>query len=319
MFALLLRTSFFQSNTIPVSIKIIDTQNLKLKTIEGGLRLPESVDMILIKDTNQARKSSLYMPSKTLNIVRRIKPLSSAALIMGVALVYSAMTTRVMAEDTSCAIGDRPCIIGQLQETAKDIDNQSWRDQIYREIAKTHAFDGNMDAAIALIEQIKTPDTKAMTIRGIGMAAADKKLAPDSYNDVFTKLRAEAEKITHQPSYAIALTYIAMAQAFAGDDAGAWETASSMKNEALRQKAYAETAEIQAEKGDFEAAMKSLDLIESLSFRNKAYGTVSKILADREKLSEALRAAEKITNAYQKSTALQYILDVQKPRTIPKQ
>jgi hypothetical protein len=216
-----------------------------------------------------------------------------------------------------CALEDRACIIKSLQDEAGKIETGSWRDQTYRELAKTLAFDGRTDEAIALIPKIENPDTKAMTIRGIGMAAADNKLKAEQYNDIFQKLSDEAAKIDHEASHAIALTYIAMAQAFAGDNTGAWKTAAGMENEALRHKAYAETAEIQAEKGDSASAMKSIELIGSTAFKNKAYGTVSRILADQKQLESALKAAQKITNPYKKAEALQYVLDVQKPREIP--
>lgn len=218
-----------------------------------------------------------------------------------------------------CTIEDRTCILTEMKKDTALIDTVAWRDQSYREIAKTLAFEGKYTDAIALIPLIETPDTKAMTIRGIGMAAADKKLAKDAYDPVFAALRVEADKIEHPPSYAIALTYIAMAQAFAGENDGAWKTASEMENEALRHKAYAETAEIQAERGDFTAARKSIEFIESLSFRNKAYNTVAKLLADRKLLAEAHDMALLITNPYTKTDAMQYILDIQKPREIPHQ
>lgn len=215
-----------------------------------------------------------------------------------------------------CTLENRACIVENLRLNADKIDTPAWRDQTYRELAKTLAFDGDTEGAIALLPKIQTPDTKAMTIRGIGMAAADNKLSPEQYGDIFTKLRVEANKIDHPPSHAIALTYIAMAQAFAGDNEGAWKTASEMENEALRHKAYGETAEIQAEKGDITSTMKSIASITSLAFRNKAYATVSKIFADSGKLDEALKMAEEIDNPYKKATSLQYILDKQKPREI---
>ncbi|MGB4106891.1 MAG: hypothetical protein WBK55_03750 [Alphaproteobacteria bacterium] len=221
------------------------------------------------------------------------------------------------AHAAECAPKDRACIVDSLREAAGQIETPAWRDQTYRELAKTLAFDGDTDGAIVLIEKIENPDTKAMTIRGIGMAAADNKLGHEEYIAVFQKLRAAADKITHPPSYAIALTYIAMSQAFAGDNEGAWKTASEMENEALRHKAYGETAEIQAEKGDYAAASKSIESITSLAFRNKAYGIVSKILADGGKIDAALKAAEAISNPYKKAEALQYVLDKQKPREIP--
>lgn len=226
--------------------------------------------------------------------------------------VLCAATAAAHAQD--CAVQNRLCVLEMLGSTAAAIENDSWRDQTYRELAKTKAFDGDMDGAIALIEKIVTPDTKAMTIRGIGMTLADKKLPKKDQDAVFVKLREAAEKITHPPSYAIALTYIAMAQAFAEDDEGAWATAASMKNDALRHKAYGETAEIQAEAGHFDAAMKSVGLIDSESYRNKALLTVAKLLADHEYFAESLKASSTITNPYEKAAGLQYVLDAQKPR-----
>lgn len=220
------------------------------------------------------------------------------------------------AQAAECAVDDRGCILQAIQSEAVHIENISWRDQTYRELAKTRAFEGDVDGALAVLDKIETPDTKAMTIRGIGMAQADLKLSRAAYDSVFAKLRVKAEGITHPPSYAIALTYIAMAQAFAGDNEGAWKTASEMKNEALRHKAYGETAEIQAEAGDFAAADKSIGYIGSLAFRNKAYAVVSKILAGRGDYADALTAAMKIENSYKKTKALQYVLDKQKPRDV---
>lgn len=217
---------------------------------------------------------------------------------------------------TACKMEDRACVLTQIEETSAKIDNKAWRDQTLRELAKTYAFEGNIDKAIALVAKIETPDTKALTIRGIGIAAADNKLTKEEYGVIFTKLRTLAETITHPPSYAIALTYIAMAQAFAKDNEGAWKTASEMENEALRHKAFAETAEIQAEQGDFKATMHSIEQIGSEAFRNKAYNVVSKILAAKGLLQEALDAAAKITNAYKKSESMQYVLDIQKPREV---
>ena len=217
-------------------------------------------------------------------------------------------------QTASCTLRDRLCVMREIEATAANIDNESWRDQTLRELAKTYAFEGDLDKAISFIGQIKTPDTQAMTIRGIGMAAADNRLSAQEYSALFTKLRQEAEKIKHPPSYAIALTYIAMAQAFAGQNEGAWATAKDMENDALRHKAFGETAEIQAEKGDFDAAMKSIGFISSDAYKNKSYALVSKILADQDLLEAALKSAEKITNPYKKAEALQYVLDKQKPR-----
>ena len=104
-----------------------------------------------------------------------------------------------------------------------------------------------------------------------------------------------------------------MSQAFAGDDAGATKTAKSMENDALRNKAFGETAEIQAERKDFDAAMTSISHINTSSFRNKAYRIVSKIFANHGAIEEAYKSANLIDNPYMKAEALQYILNRDNP------
>lgn len=209
-----------------------------------------------------------------------------------------------------CDVTDKLCVMGEIKQEAENIENKIWRDKVYRELAKAYTHEGYEDKAIQLIETIETPDTKAMTIRGIGMAAADNRWKDKSrYKKLFEKLAAEAEKIKHPPSYAIAYTYIAMSQAFARDNEGAMATAKAMKNDALRHKAFAETAEIQAERNDFKAAMTSIEQIESEAFKNKAYGTVARIFIRRGKLDQAYEAGQKITNAYSRSQVLQSIIN----------
>lgn len=209
----------------------------------------------------------------------------------------------------ACRPDDKSCMMGQLESVAHTITEERWRDQTYRELAKTYTYAGNPDKAIALIDKIINNDTKAMTIRGIGFAAADSKWQATRYAELFQKLESEAQKIDHAPSHAIALTYIAMSQAFAGDDEGATKTAKSMKNDALRNKAFGETAEIQAERRDFDAAMASISHINTSSFRNKAYRIVSKIFTNHGAIAEAYQSAILIDNAYMKAEALQYILN----------
>lgn len=221
--------------------------------------------------------------------------------------------------NAKCDVANKLCIMEEIKKTADKIDNPSWRDKTLRELAKSYTHEGKEDKAIALIAEIEKPDTKAMTIRGIGMAAADNRWKDkERYKKLFDKLAIEAEKIEHKPSYAIAYTYIAMSQAFARDDEGAMATAQSMKNDALRHKALAETAEIQAERGDYDAAMKSIAAIESTSFRNKAYGTVTRIFTKKGKLEEAYNAAQKIDNAYVRTQVLQSIINYDnKEETLP--
>lgn len=218
--------------------------------------------------------------------------------------------------DKSCMSEDRACVLELLHNEAKRIDQTLWRDQVYRELSKTYAFEGMFDKALNIIPSIQTPDTQAMTIRGIGMTIAAQNHDRDKLNQYFDALTNASKQISAPASYAIALTYIAMAQAFAHDDQGAWDTAASMENDALRHKAYAETAEIQAEFGKFDHAMKSIAFIESQSFRNKAYTIISKIFAEQQLNQEALNAAMEITNAYKKAQAIQTLLDLQKSRDV---
>jgi hypothetical protein len=208
-----------------------------------------------------------------------------------------------------CTAMDRPCLLRQIEALTPTIEQNEWKDQTYRELAKTYAYEGQPDKAIALIEKISKPDTKAMTIRGIGMAAAGLKWEAGRYGPLFAKLTEEAHKISEPAANGIALTYVAMAQAFAGDDAGARKTASTMQNAALRNKAYGETAEIQAERGDLKNVMVSLSAIDASSFRNKAYDTVSKIFLNKAMVEEAYACAMKIDNAYLKTKSIQRILN----------
>lgn len=213
-----------------------------------------------------------------------------------------------------CTAQERVCLIGEMITLTAKIEKKVWRDQTYREIAKTLAFDGKFEKAVSIIDKIETPDTKAMTIRGIGMMLAAHNYSAAELDKKFAVLHTKANKIEHKASHGIALTYIAMAQAFAKDNEGAWKTCAIMKNEALRNKAYGETAEIQAERGNFKAAQKSTESIESPSFRNKSYETISRILADSALYDDALIAASAITNSYKKTQAIQYMLDKQNPR-----
>lgn len=209
---------------------------------------------------------------------------------------------------SQCHHDDKDCLLTELESITDAIDNKNWRDQTYREIAKLLAHEKKTAAAISLLDKIEHPDTKALTIRGIGMSAAQTDMSDEEFIVLFTQLRAHAEKIEHPPSYAIALTYIAMAQAFSGDDIGALKTAMDMKNDALRNKALGESAEIQAERGDLEHALESISHIDSDAFRNKAYRLISKIFAQEKHYDKAINAANQIDNTYQRAQAVLFIL-----------
>lgn len=212
----------------------------------------------------------------------------------------------------SCAGGDdTDCLLMRLQDEAGKITEQNWRDSTYRELAKLLARQERFKEAFALIEKIVSNDTKAMTVRGIAMAAAELGLPQEKRASIFTALRDEAEKIDHLPSYGIALTYISMAQAFAGDDEEAMATARDLENGALRNKAYGEAAEIQAARGDVEAVLSSLSAIDSTAYRDKACRLISKIFADNAAYDDAIRIQTYIENPYQRSQALLYLLGKQ--------
>lgn len=228
-------------------------------------------------------------------------------------IVISAFTIMMIiskAVMAQCVATNKSCVMDEIFQISQEINNPAWRDKALRELAKSYTYEGDEAKALNLIHQVEKPDTKAMTIRGIGFAAADSKWKNDKrYQALFKNLTIEANKIKHEPSYAIAHTYIAMAQAFAKDDKGAMITAKAIRNEALRNKAFGETAEIQAERGDFNKAMASIAAINSTSFRNKAYGTIAGIFIKEKRIGEAYAAAHKIDNAYSKAQVLQKIVN----------
>ncbi len=230
--------------------------------------------------------------------------------IIALLCLIAPVATHAAETTKSCNASDKSCLMSELESAAPNIENKSWRDKVYRELAKSYASEHMSDKAIALINKIDNPDTKAMTIRGIGIASADANWSDASaYKALFDKLKIEAKKITHPPSNAIAYTYIAMAQAFAKDDEGAMETALTMTNPALKHKALAESAEIQAERGDFKVAMESIAAIDSVAFKNKAYATIAHIFTKSGQLDYAYKATAKIENAYKKAEALQKIIN----------
>lgn len=237
------------------------------------------------------------------------KHLFSSFFVFILALTAGFACARAEDKEPACAAMDRPCLMKQIETLAPKIEKSEWKDQTMRELAKTYTYEGQPDKAIALIEKITDNDTKAMTIRGIGMAAASQKWERHRYDQLFTRLSEEAVKISHAPSQGIAFTYISMAQAFAGDDEGARRTASTMTNSALRNKAYGEAAEIDADRGDLKNAMISLDTIDSAPYRSKEYDIVSRIFLGKAMVEEAYACASKIDNAYLKTKSIQRILN----------
>src|SRR5688572_22500762 len=113
-----------------------------------------------------------------------------AALVILVTFTASALAEE---KKKGCAAMDRPCLLRELETLIPTIDTATWRDQSYRELAKTYAYEGQLQKAIALIPKVENNDTKAMTIRGIGMAAATKKLDSAQYNFLWKALTEEAD------------------------------------------------------------------------------------------------------------------------------
>ncbi len=223
------------------------------------------------------------------------------------------------AQETPCVPDDRPCLLNRIESLAGKITEDRWRDATYRELAKTLAFDGLTDRAMGIIGKIKAPDARAMAIRGIGMTVAERKTLPlPARKTLYDQLESAAKAIDHPPSRAIALTYIAMAQAFAGDDDLALATARGMDNDSLRNKAFGETAEIQAERGAAAAALSTLQQIASIPYRDKQHLVVLKILANAGRYDEALKAVWAIENPVLQSEGIQYFLDTRTPRELEK-
>lgn len=211
---------------------------------------------------------------------------------------------------TICAATDTPCLIAEIENSAKSISEPRWRNYAYRDLAVSKAVEGHYDDATAMVQLIDNPDTQAMTIRAIGMALAiHRKLSDDEYKTLFAKLDKAAQTITDAGAKDIAYTYIAMAQAFAGLDADATHTTMRMTNPALKYKAYAETAEIQAERGDYNAAIQSINAIESAAFKNKALSTVTTLFIKQQDYNSAVKTASAITNPTTKASALQSIVN----------
>ncbi|MBI4031291.1 MAG: hypothetical protein HY370_06400 [Proteobacteria bacterium] len=225
-----------------------------------------------------------------------------------VVIMFLSASAHAQEPPTACVAEDMACLFDMIEKTANDVTEDNWRDATYRETAKLLSHKGQTDRAIALLGKIKSPDTKALTIRGIGMAAADEKLPREEYAALFAKLTEEAKKIDHPPSHAIALTYISMAQAFAGDNDGALKTAATMDNASLRNKAYGEAGEIQAQRGDIAAVLKSVAAIDDTGYKDKELRIISKVFADGKYFDHALRTAYDIENPYQKSQAFLYVL-----------
>lgn len=196
------------------------------------------------------------------------------------------------------------------------IDEGRWKDQALRELAKSYTLNGAPNKAIKLISYINNADTKALTIRGIGMNYAKISQDISRLDALFEELKSVADTIEHKPSKEIAYTYIGMAQSYANMDKEAVSTALSMQNPALKNKALGEIAEIQAEQNKYKLSFDTLALIEDVSFKNKAYRIISKIYAQNGSYKASYDAAILNLNLTSRAESLQALINAQEKEAL---
>jgi hypothetical protein len=206
-------------------------------------------------------------------------------------------------ELNACKGSDLKCVLDYSARDIDAIEDQNWKDQIIRDLVMRYADSGYKEEALALIDKVQNPDTKAMSIRaaGFGLAKFSKVGSAKSDKAYFKQLDDRAETIEHEGARAIAYTYIAMGEALAGLDEDATQTALAMDNSALRNKALAESAEIQAERGDLQAARLSISHIDNAAFKDKAYSITAEIFIKQGQYDEAIAMAARIENAYKRN------------------
>jgi len=206
----------------------------------------------------------------------------------------------------ACQSDQLKCILDYTYQNTDAIEDQRWKDQTLRDLVMRYADAGYAPSALPIIPQINNPDTRSMAIRAAGMGLAKHSTAAsrDSDTAYFTALKALANDIAHDGAREIAFTYIAMGETYAGQDEAATQTAMGMKNGALRNKALAESAEIQAERGDQNKAMESISHIDDPAFKDKAYTITAAIFIKGQKYDEALFMASHIENPYKQSKIL---------------
>ncbi len=213
-------------------------------------------------------------------------------------------------QDVDCTIDNQECVLERVLNDIQGIDNQEWKDQSTHDVAHLHAKTGQLDKAIKLIAHISTDELKAKTIRIIGMSVKGQLTEKSERSLIFTALHVEAKKIANPTAFATALKNVAISEAYSGDHESALKKIASIDNQAFRNMAYAEVAQVEAQYGTWAFAHESLEKIDNQAVKSKAYETIAKILADRNMISESYEAAQKITNAYQKSQAILYTLNI---------
>lgn len=210
--------------------------------------------------------------------------------------------------DTQCANDDPACLIKDLHESIAKIADFHWRDQVLREVAKALTEKGYPELALRIIEQVENQDTKAMTIRGIGVNTAKLSMPDDQKTYIYNQLKVAANNLSDAPSKDIAFRYIAKGQALAGFDAEADKTVDAVKDTSQRDKAYEEIAEVQAAQAKLDNVMETIARIESPSYRDRAYGAASKIFIKNGQIDPALKLAYKIETPYNRAQALLLVM-----------
>ncbi|MCB9988941.1 MAG: hypothetical protein H6868_06355 [Rhodospirillales bacterium] len=232
-------------------------------------------------------------------------------MLLFLAFVLGMPLTALSQDAKVCAAKDTACLLKELETVSEKIDEARWRDQTYRELAKLLTHEKKTDEALALIEKVENSDTRAMTIRGIGVAAAETDLSDTEKKALYDSLILAAQEIESDASRPIALRYVAKGQVLAGFDDDGRATTVSIDNLSQRDKAYEEIAEVEAKQNKLDQALQSIAGIESPPYRDRARSAVSRIFAGKGQYEEALTAARAIENAYTRADALRLILTKQ--------
>ena len=246
--------------------------------------------------------------------MRRVNMLKTLQIAIFTFFALFGFTLTVSADPSSCALQQDDdamlsCAGAALDKLIPQIYNTRWRDQSFREQAKILIRHGSVDKAMSLLPQISNEDTKALTIRAIGIGMAELPLAPAAQNEYFDTLHKQAMTISHTGSQEIAMTYIAIAEASAGLFERALTSARTLRTNSLRNKSYQEIAEVLSAKGDTDNSFAALNLIDDPSFRNKAYGVIAAVFIKHGQLAAALQFAEHIEDPYIKSNSFLNIMN----------
>ncbi len=239
-----------------------------------------------------------------------ILPFLCAATITIVPAQHVLAEESVSQNALSCRDVSISCLADDLSNTLAILDNKRWSDQGFRDLAEILILDNQPAQAREAIQKIEDPDTRAMAIRKSGMALADAPMTETQKKNSFIMLKEEANAIEHKPSMGIALTYIAIAESESGFYEDAVKSVPIIDNVSLRNKAYAEIAEVQARVGLGDMSLPNVERIETLAFKNQVAKRISGVLAENNDIENAYKAIKLISNDAQKAAALQYLATI---------